>query len=265
MSINTMTLNTKTQKVLLARRAASTLAAALLLLTPLAYADDIKVIASAAFKEAYLELVPAFEKASGHKVITIWAGGVDIVKRIEGGELVDVVIIARPPVEALIKQGKLAAGSRVDLAKSGVGVAVRAGAPRPDISSADALKRALLAAKSIAYSSGPSGAHIAALIKRMGIEEEVKAKVFQTKPGNPVGNYVARGEAEIGFQQLGELMPIAGIDLLGPLPAEVQEITVFSGAVHAAAKSAVAARALLEFFASPAAAPVIMKKGMTPG
>ena len=114
------------------------------------HADDIKVIASAAFKEACLELVPAFEKASGHKVTTIWAAGLDIVKRIEGGEQVDVVIIARPPIEALINQGKLVTGSRVDLAKAGVGVAVRAGAPRPDISSAEALKRTLLTAKSIA-------------------------------------------------------------------------------------------------------------------
>ena len=227
-------------------------------------ADEITVMASAAMKEAYLDLVPQFEKASGHKVVTIWAGGVDIVKRVRAGELVDLVVLAGPAVESLIADGKVARGGRVDLARSGVGVAVRAGAPRPDISSADALKRALLAAKSIAYSSGPSGAHIANLITRMGIEEQVKGRVLQTRPGNPVGHYVARGEAEIGFQQMSELMPIAGIDLLGPLPADVQEITVFAGGVHANAKSPAATRALLQYLTSPAAAPVIRNKGMEP-
>lgn len=227
-------------------------------------ADEIRVMASAAMKEAYLELVPAFEQASGHKVITIWAGGVDIVKRIKAGEVVDLVVLARPAVEELMVAGKVAAGGRVDLVRSGVGVAVRAGAAKPDISSAESLKRALLAAKSIAYSSGPSGAHIAALIERMGIGDEVRSRVLKTTPGNPVGHFVARGEAEIGFQQVSELLPIAGIDFLGPLPADVQEITVFSGGLHASASAPAAAQALLKFLSAPAAAPVIRKKGMEP-
>ena len=231
---------------------------------PPAQADEIRVMASAAMKEAYLELVPAFEQASGHKVITIWAGGVDIVKRMKAGEVVDLVLLARPAVDELVRAGKLAADGRVDLARSGVGVAVRAGAPKPDISSAESLKRALLAAKSIAYSTGPSGAHIAALIERMGIGDAVKSKVLQTMPGNPVGYLVARGEAEIGFQQVSELLPIVGIDFLGPLPAEVQEITVFSGGLHAGASSPAAARALMKFLSAPAAAAVLRKKGMEP-
>lgn len=240
-------------------------AAALLTLATVANAAEITVMSSAAVKEVYLELVPQFEKASGHKVVTIWAGGLDIAKRIRGGEIVDLVILARPPVETLIKEGKLAQGGRVDLARSGVGVAVCAGAPKPDINSGEALKRTLLAAKSIAHSSGPSGDHITAMIARMGITDEVKSKILQTKPGNPVGMVVARGEAEIGFQQVSELLPVAGITFLGPLPADVQNITVFSGGVHAAAKEPAAARALMQFLSSPAATAVIRKPGMEPG
>ena len=240
------------------------LAAVLLPASLLAQADEVKVMASAALKEAYLELVPVFEKRSGHKVVTIWDGGVNIVKRMRAGEVVDLVILARPAVETLISEGKVASAGRVDLATSGVGVAVRAGAPHPDISSGEALKRALLAAKSIAYSSGPSGAHIAGLITRMGIADQVKSKVLQTTPGNPVGLFVARGEAEIGFQQVSELLPIVGIDFLGPLPADIQEITVFSGGLHANAGAPAATGALLDFLTSSEAAAVLRKKGMAP-
>lgn len=248
----------------LIRPIVAALVAALLINAQAASADEIRVMASAAMKEAYLELMPEFEKSSGHRVVTIWAGGIDIVKRMRAGEVVDLVVLARPAVEDLIREGKVALGGRVDLARSGVGVAVRAGASRPDISSGDALRRALLSARSIAYSSGPSGAHIAALISRMGIAEQVKSKVLQTAPGNPVGHYIARGEAEIGFQQVSELLPIKGIDFLGPLPPDIQEITVFSGGVHAGATAPEAARALLKFLTSPDAAPVIRKKGMAP-
>ena len=240
-------------------------ATALCMFAAAASAAEITVMSSAAVKEFYLELVPQFEKASGHKVVTQWVGGLDVQKRIRAGELVDLVILARPPIEALTQEGRLAPGSRIDLAKSGVGVAVRAGAPRPDISSGEALKRTLLSAKSIAHSSGPSGDHITAMISRMGITDEVKAKILQTKPGNPVGMVVARGEAEIGFQQVSELLPVAGITFLGPLPPDVQNITVFSGGVHTAAKEPAAARALMQFLGSPAATPVIRKHGMEPG
>jgi len=226
--------------------------------------DEIKVMASAAFKEAYLELVPEFERTTGHKVVTIWVPTVEIMRRLKGGDTVDLVILAAGAIDELIKLGKIAAGSRVDLAKSGVGVAVRAGAPRPDISSGEALKRAVLAAKSIVYSHGPSGVYIAGLFQRMGIAEELKSKIKQVQ-GEPAGAVVARGEAEIGFQQMSELLPVPGIDLLGPLPADVQQITVFSAGLHVGAKEPDAARALVKFMTAPAAVPVIRKKGMEPG
>ena len=240
-------------------------AAGLLIFAGMANAVEIKVLASNAIKEAYLELVPGFEKATEHRVATTWAGTNDIMKRMQAGETFDLVIMAGPSIDELIKQGKIVAGSRVDLAKSGVGIAVRAGAPKPDISSGDALKRALLAARSIAYSSGPSGVYLAGLFQRMGIADEIKTKIKQTSPGSPVGEVIARGEAEIGFQQISELLPIAGIDYLGPLPAEIQHITVFSGGVHTGAKEPDAARTLVKFITAPAAVPVIKKKGMEPG
>ena len=239
--------------------------AGLLILASMANAAEIKVLASNAIKEAYLELVPGFEKATEHKVTTTWAGTNDIMKRMQAGETFDLVIMAGPSIDELAKQGKIAAGSRVDLAKSGVGVAVRAGAPRPDISSGDALMRALLAAKSIAYSSGPSGVYLAGLFQRMGIADEIKPKIKQTAPGSPVGEVIARGEAEIGFQQISELLPVVGIDYLGPLPADIQQITVFSGGIHTGAKEPDAAKALVKFITAPAAVPVIKKKGMEPG
>jgi molybdate transport system substrate-binding protein len=239
--------------------------AGLLILAGTASAADIKVMASAAIKEAYLELVPQFEKSTEHKVTTTWAGTVDMMKRLTGGEVFDLVIMAGPSIDELVKQGKIVAGSRVDLAKSGVGVAVRAGAPKPDISSSDALKRAMLAAKSIAYSTGPSGVYIASLFQRMGIADAVKDKVKIGQPGTPIGEIIARGEAEIGFQQVSELLPVAGIDYIGPLPPDIQQITVFAGGIHTAAAQADAAKALVKFLTSPQAAPVIRKKGMEPG
>jgi molybdate transport system substrate-binding protein len=224
---------------------------------------NLTVMSSLATKEAYLELLPQFEKSSGHKVSTAWVGMVDILKRIKGGETVDLVIGSAAAVDELTQAGKLAA-PRVDIAKSGVGVAVRAGAPRPDIGSGEAVKRALLKAKSIAYSSGPSGVYLSKLFEKWGVAAELKPKITQTPPGVAVGTLVARGEVEIGFQQVSELQPIAGIDLIGPLPADIQVVTVFSGAPHVAAKETAAARALLAFLTSPAAAPVIRKKGMEP-
>ena len=249
-------------------RRTTTLAAALagtLIGTGMTQAADINVLASNALKEAYLELVPGFEKATEHKVATTWAGTNDIKKRMAAGETYDLVIMAGPALDELVKQGKIVPGSRVDLAKSGVGVAVRAGAPKPDISSGDALKRALLAAKSIAYSSGPSGVYMEGLFRRLGIADEIKPKLKQTQPGNPVGEVIARGEAEIGFQQVSELLPIAGIDYIGPLPPDIQHITVFSGGIHTGAKQPDAAKALVKFINAPAAVPVIKKKGMEPG
>jgi len=240
-------------------------ATAALFVASSASAAEIKVLASGATKEAYLELVPQFEKASGHKVVTTWAGTVDIKKRIAAGEVFDLIVVAGPEIDEFIKQGKMAAGSRVDLMKSGVGAAVRAGAPKPDISSAEALKKAVLAAKTVGYSTGPSGVYMDALFERMGIAAQIKPKLKQTPPGVLIGTIVASGEAEIGFQQVSELIHVSGIDFIGPLSADVQKITVFSSGIHAGAKEPDAAKALVKFITAPAAAPVIKKHGMEPG
>ena len=228
------------------------------------HAHEIKVIASGGLKAACLALIPAFERASGHRVKTVWAGSPDIMKRMQAGETADLIVMPGSAIDELIKLGKIVAGSRVDLAKSGIGVAVRAGASRPQIGSANALKQALLAASSIAYSSSASGAYLAGLFQRLGIADELKPKIRQSPSGVPVGELIARGEAEIGFQQISELLPIAGIDYLGPLSADIQHFTVFSGGLHAGAKERQGAQALTEFIKSPASAAVIRKSGMEP-
>lgn len=240
-------------------------AAGVLLFAGAATAAEIKVLSSNAIKEAYLELVPGFERATEHKVATIWAGTVEIMKRMQAGETFDLIIMAGPSLDELVKLGKIVPGSRVDLVRSGVGVAVRAGAPKPDISSSDAVKKALLAARSIGFSTGPSGVYLAGLFQRMGIADEIKPKLKQVPPGVPVGTIIASGEAEIGFQQMSELIHVAGIDYLGPLPADIQRITVFSGGIHTGAKQADAAKALVKFLTAPAAVPVIKKHGLEPG
>jgi molybdate transport system substrate-binding protein len=220
-------------------------------------------MASVAFKEAYLETVPEFERATGHKVVTRWIGGVELLKRVTDGDSSDLVIMQARDIDELIKRGRIIAGSRVDLAKSGVGVAVRAGASRPDIGTSNALKRALVAARGVAYSTGPSGVYIVELFQHLGIADELKSKTRQVK-GEPVGAVVARGEAEIGFQQMSELLPVPGIDILGPLPADIQKITIFSAGMQASAKEPAAARELLKFITAPAAVPALKKWGMEP-
>jgi molybdate transport system substrate-binding protein len=243
---------------------AATLSAAIVIATGAVQAAEIKVMGSAAFKEAYSELIPHFEKASGHKVTTSWVGTADIMKRIGGGEVVDLVIASAAAIDDLAKQGKLVSGSRLDIATSGVGVAVRAGAPKIDTRSGDSIKAALLAAKSIAYSSGPSGVYLAGLFQKWGIADAIKPKLTVTAPGIAVGDVVARGEAEIGFQQVSELLPVKGIDFLGPLPPDIQIVTTFSAGFHTAAASGDAAKALVKYLTSPEAAPVIKKSGMNP-
>ena len=225
--------------------------------------SEIKVMASAAFKEAYLELVPEFERATGHKVVTLWVPSVQMMSRLKGGETVDLVIMSAASLDELIGAGIVAAGDRHDIARSGIGIAVRAGAPKPDISSGEAVKRAVLAAKAIAYSTGPSGVYLAGLFQRMGIADTIKDKV-KISQGFPAGSFVASGEAELAFQQISELLPVPGIELVGPLPADVQQITVFSAGLHVGAKAPDAARALVKFLTAPAAAPVTRKKGMEP-
>jgi molybdate transport system substrate-binding protein len=228
-------------------------------------AAEIKVIGSPGFREAYNALLPQFEKATGNHVTTIWDGVTNVAKRIADGEAADVVILPVVQIEELMKAGKLALGGRADVAKSGIGVAVSKGAPKPDLRSRETLKTALLKAKSISYSTGPSGVHMALLLKQWGIADAVKAKIVIAPSDTPVGEILARGGAEIGFQQVSELIRIKNIDYLGDLPADVQEVTVFAAAVHKSAAAPEAAKALVKYLSAPAAAPIIRKTGMEPG
>jgi len=225
---------------------------------------EIRVLSSLATKEAYLELVPQIERQTGRKVTTTWAGTVDIMKRMAAGQTYDLVIVSSTAVDDLIKQGKVK-GPRVDLAKTGIGVAVRAGAPKPDIGSGLAIKKALLAAKTVGYSTGPSGVYLMGLFERLGIAAEVKAKTRQVPSGGTVGTILASGEAELGFQQVSELVHVSGVDFVGPLPPDIQHVTVFSAGIPTNAKAPEAARALLDFLIAPAARIVIQKHGLEVG
>lgn len=230
---------------------------------------EIKVMTSGGFAEAYRDLAQECEHTTGNKLDTAWGPSMGttpnaIPVRIKRGEPVDVLIMVGYTLGDLIKDGKVVADSRVDLARSGIGMAVRAGAPKPDIGSVDAFKGALLGAKSIAYSDSASGVYVSTeLFQRLGIADQVVGK-SKMIPAEPVGAVVARGEAEIGLQQASELLPVPGIDYVGPLPAELQKITVFSAGVAAGAKEPDAARALINCLASPAATAAIKKSGLEP-
>lgn len=228
-------------------------------------AAEINVLSSIATREAYNELVPQFEKNSGHKIRTSWAGTTAIMQRMAAGEQQDLIIVSGTELDELIRQGKIVADSRVNLARCGIGAAVRAGAPKPDLSSADALKRALLAAKTVGYTSGPSGVYMGQLIERMGIAAEIKPKFRSVPSGGTIGSIVASGECEIGFQQVSELVHIPGADFAGPLPPEVQHVTVFCCGIQTGAKNADAARSLSSFLTAPGAAAVMKKHGLEPG
>ncbi|MBN8941508.1 MAG: substrate-binding domain-containing protein [Rhizobiales bacterium] len=247
---------------------------ALALLTLLALsaplsAAEIRVMNSGGFTAAYRDLLPAFERATGHSVVTAWGASMGtapdaIPVRLARGEAADIVILAESGLENLIRQGKVDPASRVDLARSSIGMAVRAGAPRPDISSAEALRKTLLEARSIAYSASASGVYVSTeLYQRLGIADQVGPKSRQIL-SERVGNVVARGDAEIGFQQISELLPIQGIDFVGPLPAELQRVTVFSAGILVAAREPEAARQLIGFLASPAAFETVTRTGLEP-
>jgi len=240
-------------------------AAGALLASGGANAVEIKVLSTQAAERAYRELVPQFEAASGHKVSTVFTGTLDVQKRIAAGEMYDLIIMAGPAIDDFIKSGKVVAGSRVDIAKSGVGAAVPAGAVKPDISTVEALKKTLIAAKSIGYSTGPSGVYLIGLFERLGLADVVKPKLKQTPTGVFVATIVASREVEIGFQQVSEFQHAPGVDYVGPLPTEVQEVTVFSAGIQAGAKQAEAARSWVKFLTAPAAAPVYRKMGLEPG
>jgi molybdate transport system substrate-binding protein len=230
---------------------------------------DIKVLLSGAFTAAFQELAPQFERATGNKIVSesglgsIGNAPNSIPGRLQGGQIADVVILSEGGLNELIKQGKVLRDSRIDLVRSSIGMAVRAGARKPDISSVDALRRSLLAAKSIAYSSSVSGVYVSTeLFQRLGIADQVLRK--SKRIDGMVGDAIARGEAEIGFQQISELLPVRGIVYLGPLPSEVQRVSVFSAGVVVGSKEPVAAKALIEFLGSPAARDAIVKSGLEP-
>ena len=217
-----------------------------------------------ASRQVLAELAAAYEQRSGVKRALESVGGIDAARRVQAGEAFDVVFLAADAIDKLIAGGAVAAGSRVDLLLSGVASAVREGAPRPDISSEEAVKQAVLAAPTIGYSTGPSGTALLKLFDRWGITPQVKDRLVQAPAGIPVGSQVARGEVALGFQQLSELMHLPGITVLGPLPDAIQINTIFSAGVCKAATQPEAVRALLAFMASPAAAQAIRRNGMAP-
>jgi molybdate transport system substrate-binding protein len=232
-------------------------------------AAEVRVMISGGLTAAYKALVPEFERATGNKVLTAFGPSMGttvnaIPVRLERGEPADVLIMVGYALDDLIKKGKVVAGSQAELTKSPIGIAVKSGAPKPDISSAGAVKQALLAARSVAYSDSASGVYVSTeMFDKLGIADAMKDKARKI-PATPVGEIVARGEAEIGFQQISELKPVQGIDIVGPLPAELQKITVFSAGIATVSKEPDAGRALIKFLASPEARAEIVKSGMEP-
>jgi molybdate transport system substrate-binding protein len=225
--------------------------------------SPLHVISSMATRAVLRELAARCQDATGHTVLTDAAGGVDVAKRVRAGDAPDLVVLASDVVDKLIGEGHLRPG-RVDLVKSGIAVAVRAGAAPPDIGSEEALRRAVLSAATLSYSTGPSGTHLEKTFDRWGVLAAIRDRIVVPPPGVPVGTLVADGRAELGFQQLSELATLPGIEVVGPLPPEVQMLTVFSGGVAARCDRPEAARAVLDFMASAAAADAIRRHWMDP-
>jgi len=225
---------------------------------------ELSCISSMATRLLLQELLKDYPAAGGPAVRLEAVGGVLAAKRVQAGEPFDVVVLDAEVIGRMIDAGQVLAGSKVDLVLSGVAVAVRKGASQPDIASEQSVKQAVLAARSICYSTGPSGLALARLFERWGIAEQIKDRIVTAPPGIPVGALVASGEAELGFQQLSELLPIEGITVLGPLPDAIQVITTFSGGVCANSQQVEAARALLAYLSSPTTAAVKKRLGMVP-
>lgn len=227
-------------------------------------AHSLMMVSSMATRSLLTELVAEFERKSSHTVQLESAGGVDVARRVQGGEAVDVVVLAANAIDQLVDSGRLLAGSRVDVARSGMGIAVQTGHLHPEIGSEAALRAAVSAAATIGYSTGPSGKYLVSLFERWGLSQQIAARIVQAPPGVPVAALVARGDVALGFQQLSELLGVPGIDVLGPLPAEIQHITVFAAAVSTGCTKPDAARALLDHLASDGAAACKRRHGMEP-
>jgi molybdate transport system substrate-binding protein len=242
----------------------------LLVLGIKAEAAELKVLSAFGMQSVLEDLGPKFERASGHKLAISFATGGATVKRVQGGEAADVVITLRQGIDTLVKDCKAPADNVTALARSGIVVIVRKGAPKPDVSSPDTQKRALLAAKSLSYvdpaSGGASGIHFAKVLERLGIANEMRSKTVFPNPKTPaaVGVVVANGEAEIGVHIVQEVIPVAGIEIVGPLPGDLQDTIIFAAAIMGGTESAEAAKALVYFLRTPEAAAVIKAKGMEP-
>jgi molybdate transport system substrate-binding protein len=224
--------------------------------------SPLKLISSMATRNVLAELLAEYRRSGGEAVSAEAAGGVDVAKRVRGGEAVDVVVLAGKVIDALIGEGKLIAGSRVDLVRSGVAIAVPADAPKPDIATEDAVKRAVSSAKTLSYSTGPSGVYLETLFARWGVLDAIRDRIVVPPPGVPVASLVAQGRAELGFQQLSELLNKPGVEVVGPLPPAIQSVTIFSAGISAACNRPDAARELLAYLASPAVSGIKQRHGM---
>jgi molybdate transport system substrate-binding protein len=230
-------------------------------------AAEVKVLTAGAFKQVVIALVPAYEKQTGNKVTVDndTAGGLQ--KRIEDGEAFDVAVITPAVVDNLASKGKIATGSRVNLASVGVGVVVKEGAPKPDVSTVEAFKNALLAAKTVAYidpaSGGSSGIYIDKLLERLGIADQIRPKA-KLKKGGHVADLIVSGEAELGLHQISEIVPVKGAALVAPLPKEIQNTTTYAAGLSASTQNKDAAQALIKMFSGPDASAVLKSKGMEP-
>ena len=228
-----------------------------------ATAAEVKLSSSNGMKAVIEALLPELERTTGHKLAITWDSAAVLKRQIEGGAPFDLAILTPALVDDLAKQGKIAPGTVAGVARSGIGIAIRAGAPKHDIGTPEAFKRTLLAAKSITYSKeGQSGIYLERVIERLGIAAEMTPKTIVQTVGGRATAAVAAGEAELGFQLMSEILPVRGAELLGPLPAELQNYVVLTGGIGAAAKEPEAAKAVLQFLRTPAAAEVMKAKGM---
>jgi molybdate transport system substrate-binding protein len=246
------------------------LVAIALLVASTGFAQEVRVVTSGGFTEAYKQLAPQFERETKIHVISGFGASLGatpdaIPNRLKRGEPIDVIILAGPGLEALIKEGMVDASTRVDLVRSLIALAVRTGTPKPDISTVDALKHTLLQAKSIGSSDSASGVYLrTVLFPRLGIADQIKTKSKVIEAYERVGDALARGDIEVGFQQVSELKPVPGITIVGPLPEGAQEVTIFAAAIPKGAKNPDAARRLIQFLSSPAVASIVRQTGLEP-